>query len=48
MWIVGLQFRNANNVHLNLTDEIRAFVDVVDQAAANSNKSRDSINLDAR
>ncbi|UJR25176.1 hypothetical protein I4U23_006531 [Adineta vaga] len=47
MWIVGLQFRKANNVHLNLTEDIRTFVNIVERTAASSNKNRDNINLEA-
>lgn len=48
MWIVGLQFKNTNKVQLDLTDEIRGFVNVVYKAAGNCNMNSEKINLDAR
>lgn len=48
MWVVGLQFKNVNKVQLDLTDEIRLFLNVVYKSAANSNMNRENVNLDAR
>ena len=48
MWVVGLQFKNVNKVQLDLTEEIRSFLNVVYRSATNSNMNRENINLDAR
>jgi hypothetical protein len=48
MWIVGLQFKNVNKVQLDLTEEIRNFLNVVYKTASNNNKNRENIYLDAR
>jgi len=48
MWVVGLQFKNVNKVQLDLTEEIRIFLNVVYKASGNSNMNRENINLDAR
>ncbi|CAF4711025.1 unnamed protein product, partial [Rotaria sp. Silwood1] len=49
MWVVGLQFKNVNKVQLDLTEEIRIFLNVVYKASANNpNLNREIINLDAR
>lgn len=49
MWVVGLQFKNVNKVQLDLTEEIRLFLNVVYKAAAaNTNMNRDNVNVDAR
>ncbi|CAF3469918.1 unnamed protein product [Rotaria socialis] len=48
MWVVGLQFKNVNKVQLDLTDEIRIFLNLVYKASATCNMNRDNINLDAR
>lgn len=48
MWVVGLQFKNVNKVQLDLTEEIRVFLSVVYRSSANSNMSRENLNLDAR
>ncbi|CAF1101708.1 unnamed protein product [Rotaria sp. Silwood1] len=48
MWVVGLQFKNVNKVQLDLTEEIRLFLNVVYKSSANSNMNRENLNLDAR
>ncbi len=48
MWVVGLQFKNVNKVQLDLTEEIRIFLNVVYKASSNSNMNRENVNLDAR
>lgn len=48
MWVVGLQFQNVNKVQLDLTEEIRSFLNVVYKASGSSNMNRENLNLDAR
>ena len=48
MWVVGLQFKNVNKVQLDLTEEIRLFLNVVYKTSSNNNMNRENINLDAR
>mgnify|MGYP001040581854 CR=1 FL=1 len=48
MWVVGLQFKNVNKVQLDLTEEIRSFLNVVYRTSTNSGMNRENINLDAR
>ncbi len=48
MWVVGLQFKNVNKVQLDLTEEIRTFLNVVYKTSSHNNMNRENINLDAR
>jgi hypothetical protein len=48
MWVVGLQFKNVNNVQLDLTEEIRLFINVVYKSSANNNMSHENLNINAR
>jgi hypothetical protein len=47
MWVVGLKFKNVNGP-LDLTDEIRNFVNLVYNSAATVNMNRENVILDAR
>ena len=48
IWVIGLEFKDVKEIRLDLTDEIRNFLNLVYQAAGKKNTNRENINFDVR
>lgn len=48
MWVIGLQFKNINNIQLDLAQEIQAFSYAVYDTAVLSKMNQENLKLDPR